>query len=130
MTTSSSKSGKLHWLKFNPTEWLGMFPELSDQELGMLHRVIAKMWATPGNRMSEDALLTELRLKHDESRAAVLRGLVGYALRDAGDGTLFIPALDDAFADMLRRVEDAQRAAGARWQKTKLSSRATNPEDF
>ncbi len=131
MTTAPAKSGKLHWIKFNPTEWLGMFSELSDEEYGLLHRVIAKLWATPGNRMTEAELMTELRLQPDSHRAAVLRGLIGYALRDAGDGTLYIPALDEAFADVARRTADAKRASEARWTaKAKPPAPQADPSDF
>ena len=130
MTAAPPKSGKLHWIKFNPTEWLGMFPELTDEEYGLLHRVVAKLWALPGNRMTEAALLADLRLRPDSHRAAILRGLIGYALKDAGDGTLFIPALDEAFADVARRVADAKTAAGARWAKTAKQRRPSDPLDF
>jgi hypothetical protein len=134
MNPAPTKPGKLHWLKFNPTEWLGMFPELTDEEYGLLHRVIAKLWAAPGNRMSEAELLADLRLQPASHRANVLHGLIGYALKDAGDGTLFIPALDDAFVEVARRVADAKKAAEARWPKTQAAAKSvpvvSNPDDF
>ena len=134
MSATAPKPAKLHWIKFNPTEWLGMFPELTDEEYGLLHRVIAKLWAAPGNRMSEAALLTDLRLKPDSHRAVILHGLIGYALRDAGDGTLCMPALNDAFADVERRVADAKRGAEARWAKTQPKAsygpQEGDPTDF
>jgi len=130
MTAAPQKPGKLHWIKFNPTEWLGMFPEVTDEEYGLLHRVIAKLWAVPGNRITEAALLAELRLQPDSHRAGVLRGLIGYALRVDGDGALFIPALDDAFAEVTRRNADAKKAAEARWTKPKPPPPAADPHDF
>jgi len=119
------KAERLHWIKFNPTEWNGMFSELTDEEYGMLLRVVAKLWATPGNRMTEAQLLADLRLQPDSHRATVLRALYGYALRVEDDGQIFIPALHEAFADAVRRSSQAAGAAAARWSPQKAS-----PQDF
>ncbi|MEO5690111.1 MAG: hypothetical protein ABIR54_22350 [Burkholderiaceae bacterium] len=130
MTTPLKKPEKLHWIKFNPTEWLGMFPELTDEEYGMLHRVIAKLWAVPGNRLSESDLMTDLRLTPDSHRAALLRGLIGYALKVSNDGLIFIPALHEAFADAVGRSAQAAAASSARWNKPGVSPKAAMKADL
>lgn len=136
MTTTTPKPAKLHWMKFNPTEWLGMFSELTDEELGLLHRVIAKLWAVPGNRLTEAALLAELRIQSCSPRADVLRGLIGYALKDSGDGMLGIPALNEAFTDVARRADAGKAGAAGRWPKAEPVPLAVpvtvdpNPKDF
>jgi len=128
-----TKTERLHWIKFNPTEWLGMFPEVSDEEYGMLHKVIARLWAAPGNRLSETNLMASLRLTPESPRAAVLRGLIGYALKVSEDGLIFLPALDEAFLDVATRSKAAATGAAARWKKPSvpLKSAATiGPDDF
>lgn len=115
--TASTKPApdRLFWIKYNPTEWHGMYSELSDEEYGLLHRVAAKLWATPGNRLTLEGLLTDLRIKADSPRASAIRGLVGYALKQSEDGLLFLPAIDDAFTSAISRKKQATTAAAARW---------------
>ena len=131
--STSKKPERLHWIKFNPTEWIGMFPDLTDEEYGMLHRVIAKLWSVPGNRLSETDLLASLRLTPESQRAAVLRGLIGYALRVAQDGLIFQPALDEAFTEVVTRSKAAATGAAARWNKPSVppkSDARCQPMDF
>lgn len=131
--SASRKAERLHWIKFNPTEWLGMFPDITDEEYGLLHKVVAKLWSTPGNRLSEADLLTCLRLTSDSPRAAVLRGLIGYALRVSDDGLVYLPALDDAFAEVMTRSQAAATGAAARWKKSSTppkSDAEADPKDF
>lgn len=121
-TSAPPKADKLVWVKYNPTEWQGMYSELSDEEYGLFHRVIAKLWATPGNRLSLVSLLTELRVRPDTKRARIVQGLVGYALKEAEDGLLYVPTIDEAFVDAVRRGTAGTAAANARWGKTKDGS--------
>jgi hypothetical protein len=129
------KADRLFWIKYNPTEWLGMYPELTDEEYGLFHRVIAKLWAIPGNRLSREDLLTELRVKPGSRRDKLITALTGYALKVGDDGRLFVPAIDEAFADAIRRGRAGTAGADARWNKPKTPQAAPapapgNPVDF
>jgi len=128
------KAERLFWVKYNPTEWQGMYSELSDEEYGLFHRVIAKLWATPGNRLNLAALLADLRVKPDSERARVVQGLVGYVLKEAEDGLLYVQAIDDAFADAVKRGSAGTAGAAARWNKPKPAPATAlsnaNPHDF
>lgn len=137
----SPKPDRLHWLKFNPTEWQGSYSELSDEEYGLFHRAIAKLWATPGNRLTFSALLGELRVKPGSKREKVLRGLTGYALREDGEGLLYVPDLDSAVTDAIKRGSAGAAGAAARWKRKEpprgtpgasleTPRRNPNPEDF
>ncbi len=133
--TPRGRPEKLHWIKYNPTEWLGMYPELNDEEYGLFHRIIAKLWSTPGNRLNREALLTELRVPVGSHRAELMAGLIGYALKADDAGGLFVPAIDDAFADVVRRGQAATAGATARWNVPKAATgaptaKAVNPHDF
>ena len=125
--SSRQKADRLFWLKYNPTEWLGLYPELSDEEYGLFHRIIAKLWATPGNRLRPEALLAELRVKPDSRRAEVIQALTGYALKVSEDGMLYVPAIDEAFSDAVKRGSAGTVAANTRWAKARS---AGSPEDF
>jgi hypothetical protein len=123
-TQTKPKAERLFWIKYNPTEWHGMYSELSDEEYGIFHRVVAKLWATPGNRLSLQSLLTELRLKADSPRALVITGLIGYALRETPDGLLYVAAIDEAFAGAAERQLQARKASDARWSPAPPSAPA------
>lgn len=131
-TVPKARPEKLAWIKFNPTEWLGIWPELTDEEYGFLHRVIAKLWATPGNRLSAADLLAALRVKSGSRRGQLLQDLTGYVLQTDPEGLLFVPPLDDAFTDAVRRGNAGTAGAAARWGKPAAASTAAlvNPEDF
>lgn len=135
------KADRLHWIKYNPNEWQGRYGELTDEEYGLFHRIIARLWATPGNRLTTEDLLIGLRVKPNSKRARLLQGLIGYALQVDGDGLLFVSAIDDAFADATRRSKAGSTAANARWPGTKVDEEMTpsispevcptpNPADF
>jgi hypothetical protein len=115
MSPPKPKAERLFWIKYNPTEWHGMYSELSDEEYGIFHRIVAKLWATPGNRLSLESLLTELRLNADSPRASIVKGLIGYALKEAPDGLLYVAAIDEAFAGAAERQLQARKASTARW---------------
>jgi len=131
---ADAKPAKLHWLKYNPAEWEGMFPRLTDQEWGLFHRIVARLWATPGNRLSLEGLLSALRERPGGKRAKAIDGLIGYALVKDEAGLLYVPALDDAFSDAIRRCSQGTAAATARWSKTETGSKPAstpgNPGDF
>jgi hypothetical protein len=137
ITNPRSKTDKLFWIKFNPTEWLGMYPQLSYAEYGLFHHVIAKLWATPGNRLPQDLLLSALRLKPGSKDAKLLDGLIGYALMVDDAGQIFIPAIDEAYADAIKRSKDGKNAAEARHKKEPEQAKdspevatSADPEDF
>ena len=125
---SPLKSEKLYWIKYNPNEWNGMYSELTDAEYGMFHRVIAKLWSTPGNRLTLENLLVELRLIPGSKRARLVERLLGYALKVDPAGQLFVTAVDDAFADASRRGRAGKAGAEARWEKEKLTPQESQPE--
>lgn len=139
--TSTTKADRLYWIKYNPNEWQGMYGELNDEEYGLFHRIIARLWATPGNRLTPEDLLIGLRVKPNSKRARLVQGLIGYALKVDADGLLFVTAIDDAFADATKRGKAGAAGASARWDKTKAEPvpmpsvapsicPTDNPEDF
>jgi hypothetical protein len=133
-----SKADRLYWIKYNPNEWQGMYGELNDEEYGLFHRIIARLWATPGNRLTLEDLLLGLRATPDSHRAGLVSGLVGYALQRDADGMLFVTAIDDAFSDALKRGKAGSAGGTARWEKAKqavppvtpTATPTANPEDF
>lgn len=62
-TARQSKAANLSWFKYNPAELLGRYSELSDTEYGLFHRIITKLWLAPGNRLSQQELMQELRIR-------------------------------------------------------------------
>ena len=141
MTTATTKAEKLYWIKYNPNEWQGMYGELNDEEYGLFHRIIARLWATPGNRLTPADLLIGLRVKPDSKRARLVQGLIGYALKVDADGLLFVTAIDDAFADATKRGKAGAAGADARWSKVSAANKTEpsaapsasthgNPADF
>lgn len=128
MSTQAPKAERLHWIKYNPNEWQGLYGQLTDEEYGLLHRIIARLWATPGNRLGPEDLLTGLRIKTGSKRANLVTGLIGYALKVDAAGLLYLPAIDDAFADALKRGKAGAAGASARWDKVKTTPPSTSPE--
>lgn len=124
----STKADRLYWIKYNPNEWQGMYGELTDEEYGLLHRIIARLWATPGNRLTPEDLLTGLRVLPNSRRARLVAGLIGYALKLDADGFLFVTAVDDAFADAIKRGKAGAAGANARWDKTNGASPKAVPQ--
>jgi hypothetical protein len=112
-----------------------MYSELTDEEYGLFHRIIAKLWATPGNRLTRSDLLVELRVSPESHRAELICSLIGYALKADDAGMLFVPTIDDAFADVVRRGEAGTAGAKARWHRSEAAraaplAKSVNPEDF
>jgi uncharacterized protein YdaU (DUF1376 family) len=114
MKDKTTTDGRLHWIKFNPTEWLGICDGMSDAEFGMFHRVLAKCWATPGNTIPLDDLKRKLRIRDSDDRDDVLKGLLGFVLENGPDGVT-IPQLQEAFNDAVNRSESGKKAAKERW---------------
>ena len=121
---ASTKADRLYWIKYNPNEWQGMYGELNDEEYGLFHRIIARLWATPGNRLTPENLLIGLRVLPNSRRARLVAGLIGYALKLDADGLLFVTAIDDAFADATKRGKAGAAGANARWDKASGVSKA------
>jgi hypothetical protein len=113
-TTKPAKTARLFWIKYNPQEWQGMYSELSDEEYGLFHRIMGKLWATPGNRLTLPGLITDLRIKAGSRRHKVLLGLIGYALKEDADGKMYITAIDEAFSAAIDRSKSASFAAKAK----------------
>jgi len=128
MSTRPPKQSNLSWFKYNPAELLGKYNELTDTEYGFFHKVIAKLWATPGNRMTRTELMQELRIRPGAEREGLLDGLIGYALKEDTSGQLFIAALDDAFADATARTEVGRAGAQGRWSKRGAPTARTTPQ--
>jgi hypothetical protein len=114
----TTTDGRLHWIKFNPTEWLGICDGMSDAEFGMFHRVLAKCWATPGNTIPLDDLRRKLRIRDGDERDQLLKGLLGFVLENGPDGVT-IPELQEAFKDAVNRSESGKKAARERWDRKK-----------
>ncbi len=110
-TTTTPKAARLFWIKYNPQEWQGMYSELSDEEYGLFHRIMGKLWATPGNRLALAELLIDLRVKPGSRRHKTLTGLMGYALKEDAEGKLYITAIDEAFSAAIERSKSASFAA-------------------
>ena len=130
-----TKEDKLPWIKYNPMEVCGSYSELTDAEFGFLHRVISKLWAAPGNRLSREDLMTSLRAKPGSERDQLLEGLMGYALKTTEDGLLFVPLLDEAFSAAVQRGQAARSGAAGRWKAKTTSQTEGQPgtgrdEDF
>lgn len=101
--------GRLHWLKYNPTEWHGRFCDLSDAEYGLYHRIVERLWRTPGQKLAKDVLAAHLRLSTNAERAAMFeRLLLLQELREEA-GMIDIPFLHETFAEAV-----ARSAAGSR----------------
>ena len=112
--TTPTKAARLFWIKYNPQEWQGMYSELTDEEYGLFHRIMGKLWATPGNRLTLAELLIDLRVKAGSRRHKTLLGLMGYALKEDPEGRLYITAIDEAFSAATDRSKSASFAAKAK----------------
>lgn len=123
-TTAPEVPQRLHWLKYNPSEWQGRCNLLSDAEYGLYHRVVEVLWRTPGNRVSRADLALRLRLSRDLAREAMLDQLIqDQELRLDADGMLDIPFLHEAFNDAVARSENASRGG----QRAAANRRARAP---
>lgn len=124
----NTATDRLYWIKYNPNEWQGMYGELNDEEYGLFHRIIARLWAAPGNRLSPEDLLMGLRVKPNSKRARLIQGLIGYALKVDAAGMLYVTAIDDAFAEATKRGKAGAAGASARWDRMK-SKPVLSPSD-
>jgi len=112
MTTTATE-GQMPWIKFNPEEWLGYCDGMTDEELGLFHRVLAKLWKTPSLSMPLDTLRLQLRIRAGDPRDQLLTGLIGLGLVADGD-RITIPPLTAAFEDAVKRSRIASRGGQAR----------------
>lgn len=127
----SRRADKLPWLKYNPSEIAGEFSALDNEEYGLLHRIIAKLWATPGNRMTHADLVKAFRIKAGSCEEELLRNVIDYALTlDESTGLLRLPLLDEAFADAVQRSKSGKAGATARWNRQTAPPSSGNPSDF
>lgn len=126
---TAKNADRLHWIKYNPTEWQGQFCDLTDEEYGLFHRVCARLWATSGNRMPLADLMQSMRVPAGSPRAVLIERLMGYALKEGSDGRLHVPVLDEAFADVVKRSTAAKTGSSARWAGRK-APKETNSVDF
>jgi len=111
---------RLHWLKFNPSEWQGRCSSLEDAEYGFYHRIVEVLWSTPGNRIAKPALIARMRLHRDPERMAMLDQLIhGQELREDEDGMIDCPSLHEAFEDACRRAAIASKGGQAKAQKAR-----------
>lgn len=115
------KKEKLFWLKFNPTEWIGYCDGLSDGEFGLFHRVIARLWETPGNRLPLPDLKRKLRIRDGDERDQCLTTLLSYVLELDEEGMVRLPRLEEAYAEATGRSEAGKRGAETRWEKAKTA---------
>lgn len=129
-TTRQPKAANLSWFKYNPAELLGRYDQLTDAEYGLFHRIIAKLWNTPGNRLSQQDLMQGLRIRPGDERDGLLSGLIGYALVLDEADLLHVDALDAAFADAVARTEAGKAGAQGRWKDKKPSEASTSEGDF
>lgn len=119
MTTKTD--GQMPWIKFNPEEWLGYCDGMTDEELGLFHRIVAKLWKTPSQTMPLDTLRLQLRIKAGDPKDAVLTGMIGLGLV-ADDDRISIPPLAAAFEDAVKRSRTA--AKGGQAKATQALARA------
>lgn len=117
--TKKKDDARLHWLKFNPSEYMGICSGLEDAEIGLFHRIVEKLWATPGNSLLREDLMHRLRIKKGSEAEERFDGLIGCVIFVDESGFVSIPKLQEAFQDAISRSESAKAAAGARWNKTK-----------
>jgi hypothetical protein len=125
MTATNNTQSRLHWIKYNPTEWQGLFYHLSDAEYGLLHRTVELLWRIPGNRVPRADLERLLRIGSDTGRAATLAKLIdGQEICIDLEGNAYMPHLHEAFEDAVNRVEVASRGG----QKRAANARARQAE--
>ncbi len=117
---TAETNSRLHWLKYNPSEWQGRTFALSDAEYGLFHRTLEILWRTPGNRVSKVDLVSRLRITSGSDRATCLESLLaGQELRIDTDGMIDIPDLHAEFADACKRGEDAAKGGRAKAAKAR-----------
>lgn len=117
MGDMTKTKGRLPWMKFNPTEWMGRCSELSDAELGLFHRVLEKLWATPGNALTKGELMLRMRIRPGDDRERLMESLFGYVLFVDEEGQAHIPELHDALAEAIARSQAGKAASAQRWRK-------------
>lgn len=127
----TENASRLHWLKFNPSEWQGRCSHLNDAEYGLYHRVVEVLWRTPGNRMPKSDLSARLRLTRDSQRSEMLDQLVlGQELRIDQDDIIDCPHLHEAFTDACKRSLDAAKGGQARAAKARSLREEKEDIDF
>lgn len=132
MTTNITT--RLPWIKYDPTEWQARFSSISDSEYGLLQRIVAILWRTPGIRIPKDDLIIQLRINPNtevgRERATNLETL--FAAKDIridDEGRVFMPELEVAFGDAVERSQKAKKAAAARYDKAPASAHQSRPSD-
>lgn len=113
--TKKKEDARLHWIRFNPSEWLGICAGLDDAEIGMFHRIVEKLWSTPGNTMRREDLMQRLRIKAGSEAETRFIGLIGCVSFVDSQDCIFIPQVNEAFASVVSRSDAARNAAKARW---------------
>jgi len=105
MTTNTNT--RLHWIKYNPTEWQGHCSALTDAEYGLYHRAVEKLWVAPGNVLHLDDLRRRLRIEPNTDRSACFDRLLGMELRLSPNKMVDIQVLHEAAAAAIARSTKA-----------------------
>jgi hypothetical protein len=126
---TSETNSRLFWLKYNPTEWQGRCSALSDAEYGLYHRVIDRLWATPGNRLRKDDIMRRLRIQPATERAECFERLLGVELRISPEDIVDSPELHEEFAAAVTRSSVAGKGGRAKAAKVRAATAVIDDED-